>query len=147
MQMVMIDKAVIEQALAALVRSEVMHGQPNFDIQKNLREALAQPQPVQQAPVGWPAGSVQLHTSLLYMGKAMAKERSREIGDAWNQLADLLYLLSKARTEQPAQPVTVEQIWENDAIMSLNADAGLSLTILEKIVRIVEASHGITKGK
>ena len=94
MQMVMIDKAVIEQALAALVRSEVMHGQPNFDIQKNLREALAQPQPVQQAPVGWPAGSVQLHTSLLYMGKAMAKERSREIGDAWNQLADLLYLLS-----------------------------------------------------
>ena len=49
--------------------------------------------------------------------------------------------------ERPqVQPLTVEQIWENDAIMSLNADAGLSLTMLEKIVRIVEASHGITEG-
>ena len=43
MTMIMIDKAVVEQALAALVRSEVMHGQPNFDIQDKLREALAQP--------------------------------------------------------------------------------------------------------
>ena len=52
MQMIMIDKAVVEQALAALVRSEVMHGQPNFDIQDKLREAMAQPQPVQaQGPM------------------------------------------------------------------------------------------------
>lgn len=43
-----IERAVLEQALAALVRSEVMHGQPNFDIQDKLREALAQPQPVQE---------------------------------------------------------------------------------------------------
>lgn len=45
----------------------------------------------------WPAGSSDLHISLLSMGKAMAKERSREIGDAWNQLADLLALLARAR--------------------------------------------------
>lgn len=41
------------------------------------------------------------------------------------------------------QPMTVEQIWENDALMALNAEAGLSMTMLEKIVGIVEAAHGI----
>lgn len=53
-------------------------------------------------PVAWPAGSAQLHISLLNMGKAMAKERSREIGDAWNQLADLLALLAKSRDIHPS---------------------------------------------
>lgn len=53
-------------------------------------------------PVAWPAGSAQLHISLLNMGKAMAKERSREIGDAWNQLADLLALLAKSRDTHPS---------------------------------------------
>lgn len=57
----------------------------------------------QQEPVAWPVGSAELHISLLNMGKAMAKERSREIGDAWNQLADLLALLAKLRTSRPAQ--------------------------------------------
>ena len=42
MKKITLERALIEQALAALVRSEVMHGQPNFDIQKKLREALEQ---------------------------------------------------------------------------------------------------------
>lgn len=66
----------------------------------------SQPQPVEQ-PIAWPVGSAQLHTSLLGIGKAMAKERSREIGDAWNQLADLLSLLSKARNTTTSTPVAL----------------------------------------
>ena len=58
-----------------------------------------------QEPVAWPVGSAEYHRSLLAMGKAMAKERSREIGDAWNQLANLLSVLEKSRTTLPAAPV------------------------------------------
>ena len=79
-----------------------------------------QPAPVpeahkQQEPVAWPVGSAELHIGLLNMGKAMAKERSREIGDAWNQLADLLALLAKSRESPPASKPWVgltEEEWE-----------------------------------
>jgi DNA repair exonuclease SbcCD ATPase subunit len=44
------------------------------------------------------------------MGKALAWQRSREIGDAWNQLANLLTVLEKARSAtQPAQPAHLAQ--------------------------------------
>lgn len=115
-------KEVMQQALDALeaLLSNIRRDAPHLSGKSMgraevagvaLRAALAAPQPAQE-PVAWPSGSAQLHTSLLDMGKAMAKERSREIGDAWNQLADLLYLLSKARNTpqapQPAQePVAV----------------------------------------
>jgi hypothetical protein len=67
-----------------------------------MQKALAQPV---QEPVAWPVGSAEYQRGLLAMGKALAKERSREIGDAWNQLANLLTVLEKARSAtQPAQP-------------------------------------------
>lgn len=51
MKKITLERALIEQALAALVRSEVMHGQPNFDIQKKLREALEQNISSEENPV------------------------------------------------------------------------------------------------
>ena len=64
-----------------------------------------------QEPVAWPVGSAEYHRSLLVMGKALAWQRSREIGDAWNQLANLLTVLEKARSATPpAQPAPVTLI-------------------------------------
>ena len=40
---VSIDKTTLEQVLGSLVRSEAMHGQPNFDLQEKLRKALSNP--------------------------------------------------------------------------------------------------------
>lgn len=62
----------------------------------------------QREVVEWPRGSAELHRSLLAMGKEMAKERAREVGDAWNQLADLLHLLAEARLSSPSAPPTEE---------------------------------------
>lgn len=141
-----------------------------------LREALAQQQPVQQQPVVWlPIETAPKDSSMLRL-LVNFDDHSLEDGSepCWtigtNALSDTgvdewlfagwdwthdrftqgtgtpIGWLPMLYTSPQAQPLTVEQIWENDAIMALNADAGLSLTMLEKIVRIVEASHSITKG-
>lgn len=82
--------------------SDVTHAMLLLD---DYEGVVAKKQQSVQEHLVWPAGSQFTHISLLNMGKAMAKERSREIGDAWNQLADLLALLSKARTASSPQPV------------------------------------------
>jgi hypothetical protein len=41
--------------------------------------------------------------------------------------------------------MTVEEIWENDDLMALNSKLGLSLTNIEKIVRVVEEYHNIKR--
>lgn len=75
-------------------------------------------------PVGWPAGSAELHAGLLQMGKSMAKERSREIGDAWNQLADLLALLAKARrTAAPTPPAEVPLLTPDEVALMWVAES------------------------
>ena len=51
MKKITLERALIEQALAALVRSEVMHGQPNFQLQEKLREALEQNIESEPSPV------------------------------------------------------------------------------------------------
>ena len=46
---------------------------------------------------------------------------------------------------QPAQqePLTDEQIWKNDQIMSLNADLGWHMDTILMFVRVIEAAHQI----
>ena len=41
-------------------------------------------------------------------------------------------------------PMTDDQVWHNDAIMSANGIAGFKMDALMRIVRAVEAHHGIT---
>lgn len=43
------------------------------------------------------------------------------------------------------QPLLSSEIWNNDAIMEVNADARLPYELIERFVRAVEAAHGITK--
>ncbi len=45
--------------------------------------------------------------------------------------------------EPKPSPLTVDEIWRNDRIMSLNADLGLGIDDWIKIVDAVEAAHGI----
>jgi hypothetical protein len=80
------------------------------EAREHLFTALAQPE---QEPVAWPAGLAEYHRSLLNIGKVMAKELSREIGDAWDQLADFLDVLQKA-LEQPQQ----ERRWLTKELMA-----------------------------
>lgn len=43
------------------------------------------------------------------------------------------------------QPLLSSEIWDNDAIMEVNADAQLPYELIERFVRAIEAAHGITK--
>lgn len=43
-----------------------------------------------------------------------------------------------------AVPMTEDQVWHNDALMSANGIAGFKMDALMRIVRAVEAHHGIT---
>lgn len=40
-------------------------------------------------------------------------------------------------------PLTVDDLWKNDALMALNAEIGLPIQHLEEIVAVIEAAHGI----
>ena len=51
MKKITIDSEVLEQVIGALVRAEVMHGQPNFQLQEKLREALEQNIESEPSPV------------------------------------------------------------------------------------------------
>ena len=41
-------------------------------------------------------------------------------------------------------PMTEDQVWNNDALMSANGIAGFKMDALLRIVRAAEAHHGIT---
>ena len=43
------------------------------------------------------------------------------------------------------KPLTVDEVWKNDELMSLNAELGCSMDLLMEVVEAIEAAHGITK--
>jgi hypothetical protein len=43
------------------------------------------------------------------------------------------------------KPLTEEQVWCNDAIMEVNAHAGLAMRWLMELTRAIEAAHGIVQ--
>lgn len=45
------------------------------------------------------------------------------------------------------EPLTVDELWQNDQLMSLNAELGCSMDLLMEVVRAIEAAHGITGEK
>jgi hypothetical protein len=107
----------------------------------------AHPAPVQEA-VAWPVGSAEYHRSLLAMGKAMAKERAREIGDAWNQLANLLTVLEKARSATPPVQIASDDLDRNvceelncaeEVLDGLSVDLGMEKTDFDCIGDYIKA--------
>lgn len=56
-------------------------------------------------------------------------------------------------TPQPTQaqawalPMTDEQLWANDEIMSLNADLGWHMDTIRMFARVIERAHGIKGGQ
>lgn len=141
MQMVTIDKAVVQQALAALVRSEVMYGQPSFGIQENLREALAQ-HPVQQEPVAW---ALQFGDDVRICLSTVFDTRD-EAQDYASSCIDKTELTPLYTSPQAAQPLSEEEIQQ------LKLDCGYDYYSSYEVsaafihgVKECEAAHGITK--
>jgi len=92
-----------------------------------------------------------------------------EAEDCWNrpQIHDWLYEARALYTTPPAQefvcstglchykpaaqpapvPLTDDEIWNNDDIMVANSRYGADFETLLKVIRAIEAAHGITKGQ
>jgi hypothetical protein len=82
------------------------------------------------------------------MGKAMAKERAREIGDAWNQLANLLTVLEKARSATPPVQIASDDLDRNvceelncaeEVLDGLSVDLGMEKTDFDCIGDYIKA--------
>lgn len=116
-------------------------------------EQAAQQAPVAQGePVAWLVCGVNKDGSLSLEHAAAWQEAAHEhINDAITEhgIEDAAtWVVRPAYTtpQQASTPMTVEQIWENDQLMALNAVMGLPLQTIESIVGIVERHHNI-KGK
>ena len=69
------------------------------------------------------------------------------IKDGHSDLKPYVYAAARAilALQASAQvPMTADQVWHNDALMSANGIAGFKMDALMRIVRAVEAHHGIT---
>lgn len=44
------------------------------------------------------------------------------------------------------QPLTVDEVWQNNELMALNAQLGCGLDLLMEVVEAIEAAHGIKEG-
>ena len=53
------------------------------------------------------------------------------------------YLYTHPAQQDKPQPLLSSEIWDNDAIMEVNADAQLHYELIERFVRSIEAAHGI----
>ena len=157
MSKITIDRALLEQAIAALVRSEVMHGQPNFDIQDKLRNALAQPQPVQEPVAYLDIGS----GGYLDIATNLTDEQLLALPKGRHTLVIAGTFGIDGYTSPQAQPLSDEQIQE--AVTQAAKDGNLSWLGFKKdgmgmytvpdlspahyqLARAIEQAHGITKG-
>lgn len=82
--------------------------------------------------------------------KGFGFSESRPLEQQLDQVCELIRAVVRERYTHPAQqakpqPLLSSEIWNNDAIMEVNADARLPYELIERFVRAVEAAHGITK--
>ena len=111
-------------------------------------DALAEQPAQQQEPVAWKdeqgnvrmaldAGEIQSSVGYVYSVHGERIKNACIRSDIPNGTP--LY------TSPPAQrkPLTDEQLWENDQIMSLNADLGWHMDTIRMFARAIEAAHGI----
>ena len=46
-------------------------------------------------------------------------------------------------TPPQRKPLTVDEVWQNDQLMSLNAELGCGMDLLMEVVEAIEAAHNI----
>ena len=91
-------------------------------------KALAQPE---QAPVATDWSAVHEKLELVWYRELSADEGLDEVQDLINT------------TPPQRKPLTVDAVWQNDQLMSLNAQLGCGMDLLMEVVEAIEAAHGI----
>lgn len=60
----------------------------------------------------------------------------------WSEMQKQIALALKATPPQ-RKPLTVDEVWQNDQLMSLNAQLGCGMDLLMEVVEVIEAAHNI----
>lgn len=59
-------------------------------------------------------------------------------------MSDYMALMEKyAFLKAQRKPLTVDEVWQNDELMALNAELGCGMDLLMEVVEAIEAAHGI----
>lgn len=71
--------------------------------------------------------------------------------DKLNDEADTLTIVyqrgfADGKRSAERKPLTVDEVWQNDELMSLNKELGCSMDLLVEVVRAIEAAHNIKEG-
>jgi len=93
-----------------------------------LETQLAQPE---QAPVATDWSAVHEKLELVWYRELSADEGLDEVQD----------LIST--TPPQRKPLTVDEVWQNNQLMLLNAELGCGMDLLMEVVEAIEAAHGI----
>lgn len=96
---------------------------------------LAYPDNFVKEPVAIDWGAVHEKLCEVWQREISADEGLDEIQD----------LVVAATPPPQRQPLTVDEVWQNDQLMSLNAELGCTLDLLMEVARTIEAAHGIYK--
>ena len=127
---IVIDRAVVEQALEALEFSETPSHRPQYEVEVSasiaLRAALEQPQ-VEQEPV---AEVIESHVRAGLDGLFTAEVASRERLSVGAELF--------IHPQPPRQPLTLDQILD-----AIRPAWSYPTCTLEHVVRAIERAHGI----
>lgn len=64
--------------------------------------------------------------------------RASEYRDLIEELDELYRLRAAQPPREPVQPLSADDLWNSKEVMSVNAEAGLQMTVLMKLVRAIE---------
>ena len=96
---------------------------------RRAREALAQ----EQEPVA----------TVESVATVVSESGSQEITMSWWHEPALPVGTKLYTTPSQRKPLTVDEVWQNDELMALNAELGCGLDLLMEVVEAIEAAHGI----
>ena len=99
-----------------------------YVVLRELEAALAQPE---QEPVATDWSAVHEKLELVWYRELSADEGLDEVQD----------LIST--TPPQRKPLTVDEVWQNNQLMLLNAELGCGMDLLMEVVEAIEAAHGI----
>jgi hypothetical protein len=105
----------------------------NFEARQVLVDAIAEAKKLEQAQKQEPVAMQMDVIVVNLVREGINKHRARELAEHF----------IKHTSPPQRQPLTVDEVWQNDELMALNAQLGCGMDLLMEIVEVIEAAHGI----
>lgn len=125
-----------------------------FTAAEQAKPIMPQAAVVQQKPVNgewverWHGSKTDEGWSILFQS-LVPRDKVAYLGTGVSAEAvqSIVYAHNQALSASQQKPLLFSEIWDNDAIMEVNADARLPFEMIERFVRAIEAAHNIGEKK